>query len=419
MEEPLSPEMPGFEPGAGPLRFDSWRVITNFSEAGDISQRFSKWPDDFLSSDCLESMYCMNLESVLPGYSVKHSDRIHPGFPFLDEEEGQRITGVWERYRSKLHPLFRDLLLTIRELHGKAVKEVTRDTRWSKDGGKQSSLQPAKEAKAGTGTKEILDKEIVDSGLVALILQTQVILGFREMEKACGVWEGRTPGQKLGTILAAKPSCSNAFTRVEAVQVRRGALVFVPWGGLFAEYGKILHLMDNQFTRKVIGSYDENLEVVPDGHVLKTMTGAGLLRSSRQAFMDSHWNLGLPVIDAAAVLDVTGLVDNAVAQICECVSDVLGDLKGLIATGRYSYLEGHGDYFEMAYSVLVGLLLNWAAEDGLITRPPTIGVRGDRVFLKRSIGQRIKGFYPVLTGIGVLEQPELLWEKINSHSTRR
>jgi hypothetical protein len=127
-----------------------------------------------------------------------------------------------------------------------------------------------------------------------------------------------------------------------------------------------------------------------------------------------RWLPLAPVIDATAVLDVAGLVDNAVAQICECVSDVLGDLKGLIATGRYSYLAGHGDYFEMAYSVLVGLLLNWAAQDGLISRPPAFGITGDRVFLKRSIGQRIRGFYPVLTGIGVLEQPELLWEKITS-----
>ena len=55
-------------------------------------------------------------------------------------------------------------------------------------------------------------------------------------------------------------------------------------------------------------------------------------------------------------------MDNTVAQICECISDVPSDLKGLIATGRYSYLEVMV-ITEIAYSVLVGLLLNWAAED--------------------------------------------------------
>lgn len=60
---------------------------------------------------------------------------------------------------------------------------------------------------------------------------------------------------------------------------------------------------------------------------------------------------------------------------------------------------------------LVGLLLEWAAQDGLVRMPPEFVINGDRAVLKRSFVQRIRGWSPALTGLCVLEGPEVIWEE--------
>jgi hypothetical protein len=330
------------------------------------------WPDDLLTVKTLQALYEGKPMGEARAFSVTAGGKALPSFPFLDEAEGRAIQGLIEPYKERLYRPFRN---------------------WLAHSGSRGQ-RPA--------------------GAILAILQSLLVLALRKLERDLGLWEKRTPVQKAGTVFALRPDSDVQFTRVNAIVGRRDDRVTFPWGGPYREYGKILQLMESRYTHLVFASQVENSEVIPEGHVIKKMQYVGLVRDFNRGFLGSRWVLALPVAGYDAVKDAVPAFVQVVQGICEAFAEVLPKVPALMRSGRYSYLESHGDYAEMAYSVLLGLLCGWAMDDELLDRPPSFRVRDEGAFVERSAIQRLRGEYPALPGVAILRDAGVIWEWIAS-----
>lgn len=367
MEEPLSSELWKHEPDIGRhLPPNAWRVRTNFVEPKDILQRFGVWPDDVLSPERLDSLYS--------GQAAQDTDPI--AVTFLDDKEGTAIEAIWKPHRDAVSQILRDGLSTV-----------------------YGSIS-ARDSAAAT-----------NAGFVVLALQTLLILELRSREREVGVWDARTEGQRLGTLFAVRPSTTATFSRVDIVPLPGSSVLCVPWGGPFSEYAKLLPLLADRHCQRVLGSADEKLEIVPEGPLLKAMILAGLLRELEHTYINARWALSLPVLKAeAARLMIPGLMRIA-RGISEAVSADILRVADLRKAGRYADDEGAGDYLEMAYSVLLGMVFLWMMEEAMLQRPPQFRPTSKGPILERSREAKYSTA-SALPGLAVLKGAESIWDEL-------
>ncbi len=344
----------------GGMRPGSWRLLTNFTSPSALSMAFTIWPDDAALPDVMEAVYRGDAQSP-----------IGP-FPFLDETEGARIQAFFEQCRERAFPPFRDYLRTTR---------------------------------AGL------------SGLWGAALpamQSLLLLGLRKAEREAGLWDGRTPRQKDGTVYAVRPGFAVQFCRVSALPGRAGERVCFPWGGPYREYGKIQGLLESRYAHLVFDSASPDLEVIPEGHVIMKMKFAGLAREYNRGFLGSRWLLAMPVVGMSQLKDTLSELAQVTQGICGRLVEVLPQIPDVMRSGRYSCQEGYGDYTEMAYAVLMGLLCKWAMDESLLLRPPSFRVTEDGAIVDRSGVRKVHGVYPDLPGIAILADAKPVWDWITS-----
>lgn len=359
---------------------DSWRVQMNFVESKDILRRFGVWPDDVLTIARLEELYSGRGSEGVEPFARETEQGVRPLFPFLDESEGVRVAGLWETRKDVAYLHLKDGLGALSP---------------------RLSTGPA-------GSSAPL------TGCVLLILQSLIILDLRNREMELGMWDDRTAAQKMGTLFAVKPT-EAMFTRVEAIPFAENEVVCLPWGGPFGEYSKILEILEDQHTARVLASADEKMEIVPDAVVLKKMVAAGLVRETRESFMDSHWVLSIPAVGWEQVRDALPTLSRTAQDISGALAEALPQIPGLMKSGRYSYLEGPGDYTEMTYSVVMGLLLQRAMEDGLLSRPPRFRATGDGPVVERSRAERRSATW-TLPGLCIIRDSGLAWERVRDRN---
>jgi hypothetical protein len=379
MEEPLSSELPQYEPELGKSGSpDQWRIVTNFVEPKDILRRFGLWPDDVLTAESLEALYLGSCRHIGEPFARDIGQKVQPLFPFLDEVEGARITKIWETRKDAMVPKLRDGLSDLLS-------------------------QPA---------VAIAEPSTYVEGWVLLALQSLIVLELRSRERELGIWEERTEGQKMGTMFALKPAAATTFSRVEVIPLAEDSLLCVPWGFPFREYSKILQLVENSYTQRVIASSDEKMEVVPDGGVLRKMVSAGLVRELRRSFMDSHWVLSVPVVEWEHMRQAIPALSQTAHDVSGALTVIMPQVGSLMRASKYSYLQGTGDYLEMAYSALMGLLSQWAIEEGLFPPPPRFRATRDGPILERSRTDRQRAACNLLPGVCVLRGAQPAWDEL-------
>lgn len=338
---------------------DAWRLLTNFTRPSLIPQTFGVWPDDVASLKTLADIYAGKAQSVLGM------------FPFLDHGEGSRLEAVFQAHRERIYAPFADFLRA-----------------------------------TGIGEGRIW-------GAALPVLQALLLLGLRRVERDAGLWDQRSQRQRDGTLFAVMPDANVQFCRVSALPGRRGDRVCFPWGGPYNEYNKVQGLLESRYSGLVFASVGPDLEVVPDGHVIRKMEFAGLVRNSA-GFWGSRYVLRLPILGMPEMKGhLPGLL-LATQGICAQVAEVLPSITEVMRSGRYACLEGHGDYAEMAYAVLTGLLCDWAMDESLLRRPPSFEVTEEGAFVERSMAQKIRGEYPPLPGIAVLSDARPIWDWVTS-----
>lgn len=357
---PPSSSDPNREPPLPRSSKGPWRLLTNFAEGSQIHKAFSVWPDDVMTPQLLKDIYEGKAESP-----------IGP-IPFLDDAEGMRLWEFFGRHRKALFNPLGDYL---------------------------------RESKVGLSPLW---------GGVLPILQSHLVFALRRAEVQTGMWGGRSPRQKQGTVFAVTQD-TGWLCRVSALPGSPGARVCVPWGGPYAEYCKIMPLLENRYTRLVFDSASPEMEVVPEGHVIRKMQFAGLVRERNRGFMGSVWTLTMPSV---GLEELGGEVLPAVEQVAQGISihlaELLPEITSVMRLGQYPSLEGHGDYVEMACGVLFGLLCEWAMEESLVRRPPSFLVKEDAVFVERTFTQKIRDKYPDLPGIAILRDARAIWSAITS-----
>lgn len=378
MEEPLSAELWRYEPDlGGHLPPGAWRIRTNFVEPKDIVRRFGFWPDDVLTPERLDALY-----------SGKASEDPCPiAVTFLDNKEGAAIEAIWKPRRDPVTRLLQE-----------GLSSVPGTTGCDRDGAAATY-----------------------AGFVVLALQTLLILELRSREREIGMWDARTEGQRMGALFAVRPSTTATFSRVDVIPLPGSSVLCVPWGGPFAEYAKLLPVLADRNCQRVLGSADENLEVVPEGPLLKAMVAAGLLRELRRTYMDSHWALSLAVMDSEAALRWMPGLARIARGISEAVGADIISIAGLKKSGRYAGEDGVGDYLEMAYSVLLGMVFQWAMEERMLERPPSFKDTKKGPILERSRDAR-KGarkdardaIAPALPGLVILRGADSIWDEMRS-----
>lgn len=374
MEEPLSSRLPSFDPQLA--RSDSpcqWRIRTTFVEAKEIIRRFGLWPDDVLTAETLEKLHSGDPGRLPDPFILRHGEEERPSFPFLDEHEEALIRNAWGALKDAV-------VAVLREGHERVWPDPLRDPH------SQAHL----------------------IGPVLLALQTILILRLRATEQDLGIWEGRTAGQKFGGLYAVKPAAAATSCQIQTYPLNENRLLCLPWGGPFREYSDLLPLVENQYTQQVFASADDSMEIIPEGHVLKKMVKAGLLRELRQSFLDSHWALSVPVVEWEQIrpmMPALSWMANAIAETARSVIPQLNDLRG---SGKYSYLDGTGDYLEMAYSVLAGLVMQWGVQNSLIPSPASLKATRNGIVLERSRGVPVDP-HNTLPGICVLRGANTAW----------
>jgi hypothetical protein len=372
LEEPLSAQRPQFEPELDTQRApEEWRVMTNFVEPKDILGRFGRWPDDLLTSKYLQSLYREESEGGCSPFSREAGSKVRPLFPFLDDAEVGRLAVIWDAARDSTISVLRDTC--------RALPDI----------GERSSSLP---------------------GWFNLVFQMRLILELRAREKELGIWEERTEAQRTGTIFALRPAATTTFARISAMPISEDSFLCVSWGGPFSEYSRVLPLLENPYTQRLMASADDQLEVVPEGHALKRMVAAGLLREYRVSFMNSRWAISVPVMGWEQARDVVPVASRAARDVSETLAPLLSRIHEVMRSGRYSYVEGTGDYFEMAYSVFVGYLFQWAMEDGLLSRPPKFRMEKRGPVLERSRAER-RSATSNLPGITLVRHAEWPWDR--------
>jgi hypothetical protein len=108
--------------------------------------------------------------------------------------------------------------------------------------------------------------------------------------------------------------------------------------------------------------------------------------------------------------DVVPVASRAARDVSETLAPLLSRIHEVMRSGRYSYVEGTGDYFEMAYSVFVGYLFQWAMEDGLLSRPPKFRMEKRGPVLERSRAER-RSATSNLPGITLVRHAEWPWDR--------
>ena len=345
-------------------------------EAKDIIRRFGLWPDDVLTAETLERPHSGNPGRLPDPFILQHGEEARPSFPFLDEDEEVLIGDVWSALKDAV-------VAILREGHRRVWPDPLPD----------------------------LHSQARLTGPVLLAHQTLQILRLRATEQDLGIWRDRTAGQKLGGLYAVRPATATTSCQMQGLPLTQDRLLCLPWGGAFREYSHLLPLMENQYTQQVIASADASMEVIPEGHVLKKMVKAGLLRVLRQSFMDSHWTLSIPVVEWEQIRPMIPALSWIAGAIAEAARSVIPQVNDLRASGKYSYLDGTGDYLEMAYSVLAGLILQWGMQDGLFPSSGSLKVTRDGPILERRSG-RHPDPHNTLPGICVLRGARSAWSDV-------
>lgn len=352
-----------------------WRLQTNFAEPKDIMVCFGAWPDSVLSPEYLHELYSGTTTVAHSPFAFSSEQGIRPAFPFLEASEGERIASLWRSQKEKVYP-------QVRAMFSRGPL-ASRDDR----------CNPA-------------------AGCVLLALQTLAILELREREREVGLWDRRTEAQKVGTLFAVRPY-EAVFTRVEAIPFGENRFLCVPWGGPFEAYAEILELLEDPYTAQMLATASEEMEIIPDGRVVKQLTRAGFVREVRKGLFSTKFEIGVPAVGDQEIRDTALAILPAVRGLSNAIVEVLPQLKTLAESGRYSYLAGIGDYMEMGYSVLMGLILEWAIEDGLLGRPPQYKVvRGDRGIREVSIDGRRRGAPAHLPGVVIVRDGYVAWDEL-------
>ncbi|MGE5579633.1 MAG: hypothetical protein ACM3WU_06240 [Bacillota bacterium] len=370
MQEPLSSEMWRFEPDLSRhLPPDAWRIRTNFVEPKDILRRFGVWPDDVLTPERLDALYSGETAEGPCPITVT----------FLDDKKAAAIEAIWKPRRDPVIRILQDGLSSIPGLA---------------DGNRDTAM-------------------ITYAGFVVLALQSLLILELRSREREIGMWDARTEGQRMGTLFAVRPSTTATFTRVDVMPLPGSSVLCVPWGGPFAEYAKLLPLLADRHSQRVLGSADEKLEVVPEGPLLKALMAAGLLRQLEHTYMNARWALTVPILNPETARRMIPCLARVAHGISEAVSADITSIAALKESGRYAGEEGSGDYLEMAYSVLMGMVFQWAMEKGIVQRPPQFRVTKSGPILERSREARNSTAHP-LPGLAILKGAASIWDELRS-----
>lgn len=378
MEEPLSSRLPSFDPQLAQSGSPSqWRIRTTFIEAKDIIRRFGLWPDDVLTAETLQKIHSGNLGRLSDPFVLRLGDEAKPSFPFLDENEESAIGNAWGTLKDSVAPI-------LREGHKRAWPDSSQ------------GLYP--------------DDDLI--GPVLLVFQTLMMLSLRATERSLGIWKSRTSGQEMGGLYALRPANAAQSCQVQGLPLTQDGLLCLPWGGPYREYSYLLPLVENQHTQQVLASADACLEVVPEGHVLKMMVKAGLLRELRQSFMDSHWTLSIPVVEWGQVRPMLPALSWIADAIAEAARSVMPQINALGASGRYSHLDGTGDYTEMAYSVLFGSIVELGVQSGLIPSPAKLKTSRNGVALERPRGKPVDPRNS-LPGVCILRGANAAWSDIH------
>lgn len=380
---------------SGPTAED-WFLCINFYSAGDIIETYGTWPYHVLTPRILADLYNMPSSTPLEREPSARSffkvleGRIAPAFPFLGEEEGRTLEGFFGNHRREVYPPVKDLFLRLAGIESPAPRE------------------------ASHGTGGLSDK-------VLLIFQHLLILRLREEERKAGLWEKRTPAQKKGTLFALNPSSPTTFTRIKALPVGRDMRLAFPWGGIYKAYGKLLPLMENRYTRFIFSTADENLRMLIDGHVLKPLLLSGLMKLEGNIANMQKGGYLIPNVPSVRWSEIEGLMEEismAAREVARKTRPLIPDLMDLWRSSRYSYLDGHGDFLEMAYTVLLGLLISWANQDGVLPDPPEFSFAGNYAAVKRTFWEILCGRYPPLPGIVVLKDAKRVWDGILEQAGR-
>ncbi len=353
-----------------------WRICTNFAGADDLMDRFGQWPDYALMPERLESLYRKERRTEVPKFSVVHDGVVKPAFPFLEETEGLAIQRVFESSKESIYPEFRHAL------------------------------------------KGIESQSPIYADRCLLLIQTLLVLYLRHKEKETGIWEERSPEQRLGTIFAAGNHIPVSFTRVNAFVAGIGRRLAFPWGGAYKEYGKLLSLMEDPYTAWVLRTADDDLHVLAAGPTVRGLKLAGLIEFP--VSMVSHKNhiaLNVPAIDSREVEGFLPLLTRGLGAVASETAPVLYGVLDVWKRGQYDYLEGCGDYLEMAYAILAGLLFKWAMEDGLLGVPPKLTKFGDDYWVvQRTFFERLSFRKTEFPGLSVLRQADSVWERLLERS---
>ncbi len=356
-------------PGFVRVNFEGspWRVCTNFGRASDLLARFGGWPDDVLTSKVLDELASGQAADPIPGYSVWDGIVIKPAFPFLQEDVGQAVAELFEGARETLFPVFKGCFQT---------------------GSKPDNL--------------------------LLLVQTLLLSALRKKEQETGLWEQRTPQQRLGTIYAAPSHIPLPFTRVKALAAGLGRRLSFPWGGVYEEYSKLLPLMENPATTWLLSTADEDLKVIAAGFSVRSLTLLELLQSTPSAAdRDTNVKLNVEAMDIEEAKRCIDELSWGMAKLASEVEGLLPEVVALQKDGVYGYLEGPGDFLEMSYGVLLGLLLRWATEEGLLRKSPRFAKYGDENWiLKKSLVERLSFRKTEFAGLCVLKSADDLWERL-------
>ncbi|HHY76491.1 MAG TPA: hypothetical protein GX500_06965 [Firmicutes bacterium] len=356
-----------------PIREDAlttWRLCTNFVSARDILDRFGEWPDNLLDQGNFEPLYKGEWKDPIPGLAAAGTDAARPLFPFLDEAEAERILRVYEPARESIYPDFAAFL-----------KEAAREVACGADG-------------------------------MLLAAQTLLVLSMREREKKIGIWDMRTPQQKIGAVFALGVHIGGTFSRVSALVAGKGMRLCVPWGGAYGEYSKILPILENPYSGWLLRTSDEELNVLMGGLTSWSLELLEFIDASKLHLRRGQARLNVDLLPGSSVLSCLPALRSAIAKVADGASKCLSEVVELWKTGRYSYLEGPGDYLEMSYSVLLGLLFLWAMEDGLLKRTPSFVRVGEPLVPKKSILASIRREKPRFNGIYMLTDSDAVWQAL-------
>jgi hypothetical protein len=347
-----------------------WRLCTNFSSAQDILERFGEWPDNLLEPDKLDPLYKGESKDPIPGLAVAEGARVMPLFPYLDEAEAEGVVKVYEAAKTHVYPEFAAFL-------EKAGGEPLC--------GAEGMLLPA---------------------------QTLLVYSMREQERETGIWDMRTPKQRLGTVFALGCHIAGTFSRVSALVAGKGMRLCIPWGGAYGEYSKILPVLENPYAGWILRTADEEMNVLLGGLVSRPLQLLELIDTSKLLLGRGQARLNVDVLPASSALPYLQALQSAMREVATGASRCMNDLLRLWRTGRYAHLEGPGDYLEMTYAVLLGLLFSWAMEDGLLRRPPEFVRSGEPLVPRKPIWATIARTKTRFSGMCMLRYADSLWDSL-------